>query len=104
MPMNIFEDPIFLISILITIVSLVLNVIQQLTYRQVKNKINIWSKDAKSMATSIIGMQENIKEKKLSSLSDVSSNLETLGNFANSMYTSMGDELGKQKKDITMQP
>jgi gas vesicle protein len=102
--MNIFQDPKFLVSILIAILSLVINVVQQLTYKQVKNKIRIWSKDAKGMATSIIGMQENIKEKKITSLSDVSSNLETLGNFANSMYTSMEEEMGNTKKDITKQP
>jgi hypothetical protein len=99
--MFIFEDTKFIISILIAVVALVVNIVQQLNYKRVRNKIGIWSKDAKSMATSIVGMQENIKEKKVSSLSDVSSNLETLGNFANSMYTSMEEEMGRQKKDIT---
>jgi hypothetical protein len=99
----IFEDPKFIISIVIAIAALVVNIVQQLNYRRVKNKIGVWAKDAKSMATSIVGMEENIKDKKISSLSDVSSNLETLGNFANSMYTSMEEEMGRQKKEITKQ-
>jgi len=99
--MNIFEDPKFIISIAIATIALVVNIVQQLNYKRVKNKIGVWSKDSKSMATSIIGMQENIKENKITSLSDVSSHLETLGNFANSMYTSMEEEMGRQKKDIT---
>jgi hypothetical protein len=99
--MPIFEDPKFLISFAIAAVALVVNLVQHLNYRQVKNKIGVWSKDAKSMASSIVGMQENIKKEKITSLGDVSSNLETLGNFANSMYTSMEEELGRNKKDIT---
>jgi hypothetical protein len=99
--MSIFEDPKFIISLLVAVAALVVNIVQQLNYRRVKNKIGIWSKDAKSMASSIVGMQENIADKKISSLADVSSNLETLGNFANSMYTSMEEEMGRQKKDIT---
>jgi hypothetical protein len=101
--MNTFLDPTFIVSSVIAIVALIVNIVQQLNYRRVKNKIGIWSKDAKGMASSIVGMQENIKDKKISSLSDVSSNLETLGNFANSMYTSMEEEMGRQKKDITKQ-
>jgi hypothetical protein len=99
--MNIFEDPKFIISFLIAVVALVANIVQQLNYKRVRNKIGVWSKDAKSMTNSIVGMRDNIEEKKISSLSDVSSNLETLGNFANSMYTSMEEEMGRQKKDIT---
>jgi hypothetical protein len=99
--MTIFEDPKFVISLIIATVAFIANILQQFSYRRVKNKIGVWSKDAKSMATSIIGLQGNIKNKKVSSLSDVSSNLETLGNFANSMYTSMEEELGRKKKDIT---
>jgi hypothetical protein len=99
--MSIFEDPKFLISLLIAMVSLVTNIVQQLNTKRVKNKIGVWAKDAKSMASSIVGMQANIEEKKITSLADASSNLETLGNFANSMYTSMEEEMGNQKKDIT---
>jgi uncharacterized protein YPO0396 len=99
--MFIFEDLKFFITLIITIAALIVNIVQQLSYRQVKNKIGIWSKDAKSMASSIVGMQDNIKAEKITSLADVSSNLETLGNFANSMYTSMEEELGRQKKEIT---
>jgi hypothetical protein len=98
--MSVFEDPTFIVSSAIAVVALAANVIQQFNYRRVKNKIGVWSKDAKSMAASIVGMQENIKNKKISSLADASSDLETLGNFANSMYTSMEEEMGKQKKDI----
>lgn len=98
--MFIFEDPKFLISIIIAFVALIINLVQQLNYKRVRNKIGIWAKNAKSMTNSIVGIQENIKEKKITLLSDVSSNLETLGNFANSMYTSMEEEMGRKKKDI----
>ncbi|PIT89273.1 MAG: hypothetical protein COU27_01200 [Candidatus Levybacteria bacterium CG10_big_fil_rev_8_21_14_0_10_36_7] len=65
-----------------------------------KNQIAIWAKDAKSMASSIVGIQENIKTKKISSLQDVSTNIETILNFANSMYVSMEEELGKKSREI----
>ena len=98
--MNSFIDMTFLASIVLAVMSLFLNVVQQFQYKRVKNKIGVWAKDAKSMASSIVGMQKNIKVKKISSLADVSTNLETLANFANSMYTSLEEELGRTKKDI----
>jgi len=99
--MSIFEDPKFIISTAIAIIALIINLVQGLNYRRVKGKIKIWSKNAKGMVTSIVGLQENIKNKKVSSLDAAISNLETLSNFANSMYTSMEEEMGKNKKDIT---
>jgi len=94
-------DSQFLLTFVIAILALVFNIVQFMSYRRVKNKISIWAKDAKSMANSIVEMQDNIKNKKITTLADASSNLDTMGNFANSMYTSMEEEMGHTKRDIT---
>jgi len=80
--------------------SLILNIIQWFGYRRVRNKIDIWAKDSKSMITSIVGIQKHIKNKKINSLDDVMTNMDTLSNFANSMFISMEEELGNKKREI----
>ena len=84
----------------VAIVSLVINIVQWFGYRRVRNKISVWAKDAKGMVTSIVGIQKNIKTKKISSLDDATSNLDTLANFSNSMFTSMEEELGRKTREI----
>lgn len=92
----------FWLPFMVAVVSLGLNILQMIGYRRVKNKITVWAKDAKSMTTSIVGLQSNIKKKKITSLGGVSSNIETLGNFANSMFVSMEEELGRTKREIKL--
>lgn len=92
----------FWLPFMIAVVSLGLNILQMIGYRRVKNKITVWAKDAKSMTTSIVGLQSNIKKKNVTSLGGVSSNIETLGNFANSMFVSMEEELGRTKREIKL--
>jgi len=92
----------FWIPFVVAIISLIVNIVQLIGYRKVRNKISIWAKDAKGMASSIVGIQENIKNKKITTMSGVDSNVETLANFANSMFISMEEELGRQKKEITL--
>jgi len=93
-------DSQFLLTLVLAILALVFNIVQYFNYKRVKNKISIWAKDARSMANSIVEMEDNIKNKKITTLSDASSNLNTMGNFANSMYTSMEEEMGRTKRDI----
>lgn len=92
----------FWIPFIVAITSLVVNIVQLISYRRVRNKISVWAKDAKGMISSIVGIQENIKKKKITSLSGVNSNIETLGNFANSMFVSLEEELGRTKREITL--
>lgn len=92
----------FWVPFFVAMVSLLINIAQLIGYRRVRNKISVWAKDAKSMTTSIIGVQQNIKKKKLTTISGVSSNIETLGNFANSMFVSMEEELGRTKREIKL--
>ena len=92
----------FWLPFVVAISSLLINVVQLINYKRVRNKISVWAKDAKGMVSSIVGIQKNIKNKKLSSLSDVESNVETLGHFSNSMFVSMEEELGRTKREITM--
>lgn len=87
---------------LVALISLGVNIVQLVGYRRVRNKITVWAKDAKGMITSIVGLQDNIKKKKVSKLSAVSSNLDTLANFANSMFVSMEEELGHTKREIKL--
>lgn len=84
----------------VAVASLILNIIQWFGYRRVRNKISIWAKDSRSMVTSIIGIQKNIKNKKINSLNDVTTNMDTLSNFANSMFISMEEEMGNKKREI----
>lgn len=88
------------IPFIIAVVSLILNVAQFIGYRRVRNKISIWAKDARSVINSIVGIQKNIRNKKINSLNDVVTNLETLSNFSNSMFVSMEEELGNHKREI----
>lgn len=88
------------VPIAIAVFSLSVNVIQLFTYRKVRNKISIWARDSKSMISSIVDVQKNIKNKKIATLDSVSSNLDILSNFANSMFVSMAEELGHNKREI----
>ncbi|MBI3290719.1 hypothetical protein HYZ76_00385 [Candidatus Falkowbacteria bacterium] len=90
----------FWVPFLVAIISLIINVIQMIGYRRVRNKISVWAKDAKGMISSIVGIEDNIKNKKITSLAGVNSNIQTLGNFANSMFVSMEEELGRTKREI----
>jgi hypothetical protein len=90
----------FWIPFSIAIFSLTINVVQLLGYKRVRNKISIWAKDSKGVINSIVGIQKNIKVKKITSLNDVETNLDTLSNFANSMFISMEEELGNNKREI----
>lgn len=92
----------FWVPFAVAISSLLINVVQLISYKRVRNKISVWAKDAKGMVSSIVGIQKNIKNKKLTSLSDVESNIETLGHFSNSMFVSMEEELGRVKREITI--
>lgn len=101
MGVEIFNDVLSLwVPFAIALVSLVLNVLQFIGYRRVKNKISVWAKDARSVINSIVGIQKNIRSKKINSLNDVVTNLETLSNFSNSMFISMEEELGNKKREI----
>lgn len=91
----------FWLPVSVAIISLSLNLVQFFNNRKVKNKISIWAKDAKGIVSSIVGVQKNIKIKKINSLNDVITNMETLNNFANSMFISMEEELGRKKREIT---
>jgi len=90
----------FWISSIVAVVSLMINILQVFGRRRMQNKISIWSRDSKSMVTSIVGMLKNIKKKKICSVADAGTNLETLKNFANSMFVSMEEELGRVKREI----
>jgi len=90
----------FWIPFAVAILSLLINIVQLINYKRVRNKISVWAKDAKGMVSSIVGIQKNIKNKKLTTLSDVESNIETLGHFSNSMFVSMEEELGRTKREI----
>lgn len=83
----------FWLPLIIAGVSLALNIFQIYNYKRVRNKISIWARDAKGMLESLKGMRENIQHKKITSLSDVSSHLNTLENFAVSMSSSMNEEI-----------
>lgn len=101
--MGILEDIFkFWIPFLVAIISLLVNIVQLVGYRRVRNKISVWAKDAKGMATSLIDLQDGITKKKINSLSSVKSNMSTLGNFANSMFVSMEEELGRTKREIKL--
>lgn len=101
--MGILEDIFkFWMPFTVAIISLLINIVQLVGYRRVRNKISVWAKDAKSMATSLIDLQDGIKRKKINSLSSVKSNMATLGNFANSMFVSMEEELGRTKREIKL--
>lgn len=90
----------FWVSTAVAVASLLVNIIQAFGRRRVKHKISVWSRDAKSTVTSIVGMLKNIKKKKITSIDDAATNLETLKNFANSMFISMEEELGRTKREI----
>jgi hypothetical protein len=92
----------FWLPVGVAIISLILNLVQFFGNKKVRNKISIWAKDAKGVISSIIGIQKNIKIKKISSLDDVMTNMDTLANFANSMFVSMEEELGRKKREIKM--
>ena len=101
MDVKIFNDVLSLwLPFAIALISLVLNVLQFIGYRRVKNKISVWAKDARSVINSIVGIQKNIRNKKINSLNDVMTNLEVLSNFSNSMFISMEEELGNKKREI----
>ncbi len=93
---------IFWLPLTVTGLSLAINFWQFFNRRRIRNKIVVWAKDAKGMINSIIGVQKNIKNKKITSLGGVSSNLETLANFSNSMFLSLEEELGNKKREITI--
>ena len=99
--MSTFQDPNFYVPLIIAVVFLFINIFQQLTHRRTKHKIEVWAKNAKSITESIVDIQEDIKNKKVSSFADISNTLDTLANFADGMYISMEDELGKKRKSIS---
>ncbi|RJR31621.1 hypothetical protein C4569_01525 [Candidatus Parcubacteria bacterium] len=78
-----------------------MNILQVFGKRRIQNKISIWSRDAKGMVTSIVGMLKNIKRKRIVTMADAATNLETLKNFANSMFVSLEEELGRNKREIS---
>jgi len=90
----------FWISTGVAGVSLLINIFQAFGRRRIKHKIAVWATDAKSTVTSIVGMLNNIKKKKICQIEDAATNLETLKNFANGMFVSMEEELGRNKREI----